>query len=171
MPNEWDISDDDFDSWIEEWDAVDRAAADYLEFPGVRDALPDDDARWLDALGETISPEEPKEHEVESVSAVTALQHADWIGLALGVVQRGPGSDLDPELVQADIERLEEVEGEIEDSHLAVLDMALLHLTPRWQDLGVLDEHASSSIRRSVLPRSAGYEMPRSRSNPVIQAW
>ena len=84
-------------------------------------------------------PEEPKEHEVESVSAVMALQHADWIGLALGVVQRGPGSDLDPELVQADIERLEEVEGEIEDSHLAVLDMALLHLTPRWQDLGVLD--------------------------------
>ena len=35
---------------------------------------------------------------------------------------------------------LEDVEGEIEDrdGHLAVLQLALLHLTPLWQDLGVL---------------------------------
>lgn len=72
-----------------------------------------------------------------------ALQHADWLGLALGVVRRGPGNALDPALVQADIERLVDVEDEIEDpeGHLAVLDTALLHLAPRWQGLDVLDAH------------------------------
>ena len=145
MPHEWEITDAEIDSWSEEWEAVDRAAAEYLaeRIPEVRDVLGDDDGRWLDALAETISPsEEPSEEEIESVSAVMALQHADWLGLTLGLVHRGPGSALDPELVQADIERLEEVDGEIEDpeGHLAVLDMALLHLTPLWQDLGVLDE-------------------------------
>jgi hypothetical protein len=139
---------------------VERAAADYLaeRIPGVRDVPTDDEARWLDALAETISPsEEPGEDEIESLSAVMALQHADWLGLALGVVHRGPGSALDPELVQADIERLEEVDGEIEDpeGHLAVLDMALLHLTPRWQDLGVLDEDQRLTERGTWgLPRA-----------------
>ena len=145
MPDEWDITDDEIDNWFEEWEAVDRAAAEYLaeRIPGVRDVVADDDARRLDALAETISPSaQPTDDEIESVSAVMALQHADWLGLALGVARRGPGSGLEPDLVQADIESLEEVDGEIEDpaGHLAVLDMALLHLTPLWQDLGVLDE-------------------------------
>jgi hypothetical protein len=145
MPNEWDVTDDEIDAWSEEWEAVDRTAAEYLaeRIPGVRGGLTDEDARWLDALAETISPaEEPTDGEIEATSAVMALQHADWLGLALGVDHRGPGSALDPELVQADIEGLEQVDGEIEDpeGHLAVLDMALLHLIPRWQNLGVLDE-------------------------------
>lgn len=143
-PGGWDVTDEEIDSWLEEWEAVDRAAADYLaeRVPSVRDVLEGDAATWVDALAETISPtDEPAEAEIESVSAVTALQHADWLGLALGVVRRGPGGPLDAELVQADIDDLEEVDGEIEDpeGHLAVLEMALLHLTSRWQDLGVLD--------------------------------
>lgn len=145
MPDERDISDDEIDSWLEEWEAVDRAAADYLaqRIPGVTDVLTEDEARWLDALAETISPShQPEDHEIELVSAVMALQHADWLGLAVGVVRRGPSGALDPELVQADIEQLDDVEGEIEDpeGHLTVLDMALLHLSPRWQRLGVLDQ-------------------------------
>ena len=75
----------------------------------------------------------------------------------MGVVQRGPGNSLDPELLQADIERLEEVEGEIEDpeGHRAVLDMALLHLTPQWQDLGVLDQDQRLTERGAWgLPRA-----------------
>jgi len=160
MPDEWDTSDDEIDSWLEEWRAVDRAAADYLaeRVPGVRDVLTAGDARWLDALAETISPsDEPDEDEIESVSAVMALQHADWLGLALGAVRRGPGSALDPELVQADIEQLAEVDGEIEDpeGHLAVLHMALLHLTPRWQSLGALDENQRFTQRGTWgLPRA-----------------
>jgi len=50
-----------------------------------------------------------------------------------------------------------EVEGEIEDpeGHLAMLDMALLRLTPRWQDLGVLDEHQRVTERGAWgLPRA-----------------
>jgi hypothetical protein len=145
MSDEWDVTDDEVEAWSEEWNAVDRAAAEYLaeRIPEVRDVPTDDDARWLDALAETISPsKEPSEDEIESMSAVMALQHADWLGLALGVVDRGPGSALDPVLVQVDVERLEDVDGEIEDpeGHLAVLEMALIHLTPGWQNLGVLDE-------------------------------
>jgi hypothetical protein len=91
MPDEWEISDDEIDAWSEEWEAVDRAAAEYLadRVPGVQGAPTGHDASWLDALAETISPsEEPRGNEIEAVSAVMALQHADWLGLALGVVQR-----------------------------------------------------------------------------------
>jgi hypothetical protein len=146
MSDEWDVSDAELDSLLDEWEAVDRAAAEYLaeRVSGLRDRLADDDAGWVGRLVETISPsEEPEEHEIAAVSAVMALQHADWLGLALGVVRRGPGAVLDPGRVQADIDRLDDVDGEIEDreGHLAVLEMALLHLTPLWQNLGVLDEH------------------------------
>jgi hypothetical protein len=57
MPDEGDVTDAEIDSWVEGWQAVDRAAADYLaaRIPGVRDIPTDDDARWLDALAETIS--------------------------------------------------------------------------------------------------------------------
>jgi hypothetical protein len=145
MSDEWDISDADLDALLDEWEAVDRAAADYLaeRVSWVRDTLADDDARWVGQLAETISPsEEPEEREVEAVSAVMALQHADWLGLALGVVSRGSGAVLDPERMQADIDLLDDVEGEIEDreGHLAVLEMALLRLTPLWQNLGVLND-------------------------------
>ncbi|WP_137123355.1 hypothetical protein [Segeticoccus rhizosphaerae] len=160
MPNDWDITDDEIDAWSEEWEAVDRAAAEYLakRIPAVRDVPTDDDARWLDALAETISPsKEPSADEIESMSAVMALQHADWLGLVLGLVDRGPGSALDPALVQVDVERLEDVDGEIEDpqGHLAVLEMALIHLTPGWQDLGVLDEDQRLTDRGAWgLPRA-----------------
>ena len=145
MPDEWELSDDEIDSWLEEWEAVDRAAAAYLaqRIPGGQDISAADRGRWVDQLAETISSsEDPGEQEIESVSAVMALQHADWLGLALGVVRRGPGGVLDPTLIQADIEGLDDVEGEIEDreGHLAVLELALLHLTPLWHDLGVLDQ-------------------------------
>ena len=60
-----------------------------------------------------------------------ALQHADWLGLAL--------------------------EGEVEDpaGELSVLSMALLTLTPAWQDLGVLDEEERVTPRGVwALPRA-----------------
>lgn len=160
MPDDWDITEDEIDSWLEEWRAVDRAAAEYLaeRIPGVRDAPDVDEARWLDAVAETISPaEEPEDDEIEAVSAVMALQHADWLGLAMGAARRGAGAALDAALVQADIALLDDVDGEIGDpeGHLAVLDLALLHLAPRWQDLGVLDQDRRLSERGAWgLPRA-----------------
>jgi hypothetical protein len=152
MPDDWEVSDEEIDAWVEGWEAVDRAAAEYLaeRIPGVQDSSIEDRGDWLDDLAETMSPSEPPgDGEVEVESTVMALQHADWLGLAMGVVRRGPGGVLDPVLVQADIDALEDVEGEIEDreGHLAVLQVALLHLTPLWQDLGVLDEDAQFTER------------------------
>ncbi len=160
VAEDWDVSDGEMDAWLEEWVAVDRAADDYLadRVIGVREVLADDDARWVASLAETISPSaEPGELEVDAVSAVMALQHADWLGLVLGAVRRGPGAVLGADSVQADIDALEEIEGEIEDpeGHLAVIDMALIHLSPQWQDLGVLDD-AGRFTARGVwgLPRA-----------------
>lgn len=142
MDDDWDITDEEMDAWAAEWAEVDRAAADYLaeRVPEVLDPVTDDETRGLDAVAETISPmDEPED--TESFSYVMALQHADWLGLALGVVRRGPGAELEPEEVQRDIDGLEDVEGEVEDpeGQLQVLAMALLTLTVPWRDVGVLD--------------------------------
>ena len=86
-----------------------------------------------------------------------ALQHVDWLGLALGVVRRGPGSDLDAAQAQADVVALDEVDGEIEDpdGHLAVMAAALDHLAPRWRALGVLDDQERLTERGVwALPRA-----------------
>lgn len=152
MADDWDVSDEEMDSWLEEWAAVDRAADEYLaeRVAGIREPLADDDARWVVALAETISPSaEPEEHKVEAVSALMALQHADWLGLVLGAIRRGPGAVLDAGSVQTDIDGLEEIDGEIEDpeGQLAVLETALIHLKPLWQDLGVLDQDDRLTVR------------------------
>lgn len=144
MPDEWDISDAELDSWVEEWQAVDQAAAGYLaeRVPGMAADMDAEDRRWISEVAATISPpQEPTGSDAEAVAAVIALQHADWLGIVLGACRRGPGSSLDPEIVQADVEGLDDVDGGIEDpsGHVAVLDLALLHLRPLWQDLGVLD--------------------------------
>lgn len=54
----------------------------------------------------------------------------------------GPAASSTPSSCRPISKGLEDVEGVIEDreGHLAVLELALLHLTPLWQGLGVLDE-------------------------------
>lgn len=137
------MSDEEMDQFLDEWAAVDRAAADYLEerVSGLTDAVPEDESRWLDALVETLSPSAEPDVDPELFASVMALQHADWLALVLGALQRGPGSTLDADAVLDDINRLDEVEGEVEDPDgtVQVLSMALLTLTPAWQELGVLD--------------------------------
>jgi hypothetical protein len=52
-------------------------------------------------VAETISPSvEPEDDEIEAVSAVMALQHGDWLGLAQSAVRRGAAVPLNTELVQ-----------------------------------------------------------------------
>lgn len=143
--DDWEVSDEEMDQWLDDWQAVDREAAAYLErrVPGVSNPVGDEDGRWLDALVETFSPRrEPVDVDPELLSSVMALQHADWLGLALGAVRRGPGAELAADQVLEDIDALEEVEGEIEDREgtLQVLSMALLVLSGPWQELGVLDQ-------------------------------
>lgn len=143
--DDWGPTDEEIETWLAEWEVADRAAAAYLaeRLPEVLDPVTPDEARWLDAIRETISPsDEPADGDIEMVSAVMALQHADWLGLVLGVVRRGPGAPLEAEDVQADVDALDDVEGEIEgpEGHLRVLEMALLHLAPEWRQLGVLDD-------------------------------
>jgi hypothetical protein len=157
--DEWEMSDAELDEFLDEWKAVDRAAADYLEerVPGLTDPVDDDQDRWLDALVETFSPSEEPDADPELFSSVMALEHADWLGLALGALERGPGSAVDADAVLQDIDRLEGIEGEIEDPEgtRQVLSMALLTLTPPWQELGVLDRDERFTERGLwALPRA-----------------
>ncbi len=60
----WDITDDEIDSWSRNGKPRigPQRSTSPREIPGVRDVLTHDDARWLDALAETIAPsEEPSE--------------------------------------------------------------------------------------------------------------
>lgn len=156
---EWDLSEEETDQWLEEWKAVDRAAADYLaeRVPGLSDAVEPADDRWLEALVETFSPVDETGGEPELIASVMALQHVDWLGLALGSQRRGPGTELDAEWVLEDLDGLDDVEGELEDPEgtRQVLEMALLTLTPAWTELGVLD-HDGQLTERGVwgLPRA-----------------
>jgi hypothetical protein len=144
MDEDWGFSDEDDEAFLEEWRAVDRAAADYLQerVPGLTDPVSDDESRWLDALVETFDPTDEPDIDPELFSSVMALQHADWLGLALGTLARGAGSAFDASRVMGDIDGLDEVDGEIEDAEgtRQVLSMAFVVLTPAWHDLGVLDE-------------------------------
>ncbi|WP_374457315.1 hypothetical protein [Nocardioides sp.] len=151
MDDDWVFSDEEDEALLAEWRAVDRAAADYLEerVPGLTDPIGDDESRWLDALVETFDPADEPDIDPELFSSVMALQHADWLGLALGTLARGPGSTLDASRVLDDIDGLDDVEGEIEDREgtRQVLSTAFLVLTPAWQDLGVLDDVACFTDR------------------------
>lgn len=44
----------------------------------------------------------------ELFASVIALQHADWLGLVLGALQRGTGSTLDADTVLEGINQLDE---------------------------------------------------------------
>ena len=144
MSQDWEFSDEEDEAFLEEWRAVDRAAAEYLQerVPGLTDPVSDDESRWLDALVEFLDPTDEPEIEPGLFSSVMALQHADWLGLALGTISRGAGSTFDASRVMDDIDGLDDVDGVIEDREGAqqVLSTAFLVLTPAWQDLGVLDE-------------------------------
>jgi hypothetical protein len=112
------------------------------ELGGV-DALPGSDRDlWVAAAAGTMAPADGHD-DVEGVAAVFALQHADWLGLVLGLVRRGVGAVPDAEAALEDVEALDDIEGEIEDREglVAVLAQAIDTLLPRWQALGILDEH------------------------------
>jgi hypothetical protein len=53
--DEWEMSNEEMVEFLNEWKAVDRAAADYLEerVPGLTATVDDDESGWLDALVET----------------------------------------------------------------------------------------------------------------------
>ena len=144
MGQDWEFSDEEDEAFLEEWRAVDRAAAEYLQerVPGPTDPVTDDESRWLDVLVETFDPTDEPDIDPELFSSVMALQHADWLGLAPGTISRGAGSTFDASRVMDDIDGLDDVDGVIEDREGAqqVLSTAFLVLTPAWQDLGVLDE-------------------------------
>lgn len=148
---DWIFSDEEDAALFEELRAVDRAAADYLaaRIPGLTDTVGDDDAEWLDALVETFSPTDEPDIDPELFSSVIALEHADWLGLAIGTATRGAGSALDAATVLDDVAALDDIDGEIEDLEgtRQVISMAFVTLTPAWRDLGVLDEDGCFTAR------------------------
>lgn len=111
---------------------------------------------WLEAVAATISPPNDPRIDIELQSAVMALEHADWLGLVIGLVRRGVGAELSADVVQEDVDALEDIEGEVEDrdGQLSVLEAAVATLSPLWQALGVLDgSDRLTALGRWGLPR------------------
>jgi hypothetical protein len=118
-----------------------RREATYLRRANGWKALPDDRDAWLQAVASTISPPEDPGRPAEEQASVMALQHADWLGMVLGLVRRGVGAELDAETVVADVAALDDMEGELDaDGLLSVLEGAVEVLAPLWTFLGVLDD-------------------------------
>lgn len=156
---ELELSDDEMDALLAEWDEVDQLGAEYLaeRVPNVGAEQPLEDERWLAQLSASMFPTEmPDEDEIEGAASVMALEHVDWLGLALGAWRRGSGAVLDAQQVQDDVLGLEDVDGDLEDpaGHLDVVEAALLHVTPRWEELGVLDDDRVTERGAWGLPRA-----------------
>jgi len=96
---------------------------------------------WLGALAATLDPPNDPGTSAEEQAAVAALQHADLLGMVVGLVRRGVGAVFSPEAVQHDIETMPEIEDESEDpDEVDAFGMPVVVLTPLWQALGVLDD-------------------------------
>lgn len=148
-----DLDDEELDALAADWAEVDRQALHLLRaaWPPLRQPeLPPaellrDEADWLDALAETISPTDVPEmspEEAEEEASVWAMQHADWLAFVLGLVRRGVGAELTAETAMHDLSTMDEIDGEPVDPDdvLPAYGLAIEVLAPRWQDLGVLDE-------------------------------
>lgn len=159
MSDDFDLDDDEMDALLAEWDEVDQLGAEYLaeRVPDVGVEQPLEEERWLAQLSQSMFPTEmPDEEEIEGAASVMALEHVDWLGLALGAWRRGAGAVLDAQQVQDDVIALDDVDGELEDpdGHLQVTEAALLYVSPRWQELGVLDDDRVTERGAWGLPRA-----------------
>ncbi|MEP6667419.1 MAG: SEC-C domain-containing protein, partial [Nocardioidaceae bacterium] len=96
------------------------------------------------------------EIDIELLSAVAALQHADWLAIVVGMVRRGVGAELDAEAVQLDLATMPEIENGGEDAEDdTILALAITVLTPLWQAIGALDEDAQlTELGRWGLPHA-----------------
>lgn len=124
---------------------------------GRADQRPADDAElWLEALACTVSPREDPGTEPETESAVMSLEHADWLGMVLGLLRRGVGAEYDDVQAVRDIDDCPEVGGDpISPEDAPVIGLAVDVITPRWQDLGVLDhDRRLTTLGEWGLPRA-----------------
>ena len=116
----------------------------------------DDTEMWLGALAATLAPPNDPGTSAEEQSAVAALQHADLLGMVVGLVRRGVGAVFSSEAVEHDIETMPEIEDESEDSDdFDAFRMPVVVLAPLWQALGVLDDDDRlTELGRWGLPRA-----------------
>ncbi len=128
----------------------------FVEACGWRRTTPsNDDELWSQAAAATISPPDDPQTDPEEQAAVAALLHADWFGMVVGLVRRGPGAPFSGAAAIRDITTSPEIENDSDDPEgdESALDMAATVLTPLWQALGILDEDAG-------LTRLGGWALP-----------
>lgn len=122
--------------------------------------MPEDDTDlWLQAAAATFEPPEDPGTDEDAQTAVATLQHADQLGMVLGLVRRGVGARFDADHVARDIEESPEIEvqpdvwdraGPEEEYLLPVAVLANL-----WEPLGILDADSRlTEVGRWGLPRA-----------------
>jgi hypothetical protein len=111
----------------------------------------------IDAVAETISPEDIEEADVAELSLIGALEPADWIGAVVSAVRAGPGAPADPASLVAGIHACPEIElaPEFDPESDELVETAFGILEPSWQELGVLDlDSRLTALGAWVLPRA-----------------
>lgn len=130
----------------------------FVEACGWQQTQPSDDEElWRLAAACSISPPNDPGTPTEEQSAVMALEHADWLGMVLGLVRRGVGARCSRSDAARDIRECPEVDDQSEDSEgdEAVLGLAVVTLTPLWNALGILDDDDRLTVLgRWGLPRA-----------------
>ncbi len=117
----------------------------FVQACGWRRTRPEnDDELWMVAARSTISPPDDPGTPPEEQSAVMSLMHADWFGMVVGLVRRGPGATFDGPAALRDITAAPEIGDESDDieGDRYALDFAATVLTPLWTALGILDDNA-----------------------------
>src|SRR5699024_8750514 len=97
-------------------DSIGSLRGDYFGEACAWSTLPDDDEElWYEAAQASLSPDNGPESHIEEVSAVMALEHADWLGIVLGLVRRGVGAPCTAQHATHDIRTCPEIEVEADD--------------------------------------------------------
>jgi hypothetical protein len=102
----------------------------------------DDDVLWRQAAAATIRPLHEPKTDIDSRSALAALNHADWFGMIVGLVRRGVGAHFDQAAALTDIASCPEIDDETDDTEAdeSLFSLATAVLIPLWQGLGILDD-------------------------------
>lgn len=104
--------------------------------------LPRDDVElWLQLATGVMSPmgEPSADEDIELLSVLSAINHADWLGAIGGLARGGPGTPASPaDLVQLIVES-EDLDGELDPDGQDAVEGIFLHVVDLWMVLGAVD--------------------------------
>lgn len=96
----------------------------------------EDDHRFWDLESE-LSAEDA------ALAALCTIHHADWLAAVVELARRGPGVLASPERIARFVAESEDIDVDMDDPEdLEMTESLFAAVTPLWERLGIVDEHA-----------------------------